>query len=86
MKTKSVLGSTIVSAALSYGVFRITPFRAQAKYAAICGGVLGMIIGRLSATEICLAKVASLPNSTLRDRMLEAKYGNRYMRYRFTTV
>ncbi|KAL6425579.1 hypothetical protein ACFW04_009612 [Cataglyphis niger] len=84
MKSSSVIMPGLVGAAIGYGVLRITPFRAQAKYAAIIGSVFGLISGRMAISQICLAKVASLPNSTLRDRLIEAGYygNNKPMRER----
>lgn len=64
----------LVGAALGYGVLRITPFRAKAKYSSLACGLLGIVWGRIAIADICLAKVASLPNSTLRDRLKEAGY------------
>ncbi|XP_014486147.1 PREDICTED: OCIA domain-containing protein 1 [Dinoponera quadriceps] len=79
MKSSSVMVPSIFGAALGYGVFRISRYHAQAKYAAVVGGIVGMIMGRVTASEKCLGKVASMPNSTLRDRLMEFKYGNRHM-------
>ncbi|KAG5343853.1 OCAD1 protein, partial [Acromyrmex heyeri] len=74
MKNSSILAPSIISAAIGYGICKITPFRANAKYIAIVSGVVGLITGRISAAKSCLAKVASMPNSTLRDRMMESGY------------
>ncbi|XP_070151713.1 OCIA domain-containing protein 1-like [Polyergus mexicanus] len=74
VKSSSVIMPALVGAAIGYGAFRITPFRAQAKYAAIVGSMFGLISGKIAISQICLAKVASLPNSTLKDRLIEAGY------------
>ncbi|KYN27299.1 PREDICTED: uncharacterized protein LOC108757687 [Trachymyrmex cornetzi] len=74
MKNSSILVPSIVSAALGYGICKMTPFRANAKYIAVISGVVGLMTGRISAAKFCLAKVASMPNSTLRDRMIESGY------------
>ncbi|EGI60838.1 PREDICTED: uncharacterized protein LOC105150603 [Acromyrmex echinatior] len=74
MKNSSILAPSIISAAIGYGICKITPFRANAKYVAIVSGVVGLITGRISAAKSCLTKVASMPNSTLRDRMMESGY------------
>lgn len=82
MKSSSVLAPTVLSAAIGYGVCRMTPLRAKAKYAAAISGVIGLISGRITISALCLEKVASLPNSTLRERLTEAGYyGNKRMRY-----
>ncbi|XP_012221988.1 OCIA domain-containing protein 1 isoform X2 [Linepithema humile] len=89
MKNSSVIMPTLVTAAIGYGIFRVTPFRAQAKYAALIGGTLGMISSRILMSQLCLAKVASMPNSNLREKLIQAGYykDNRPMseqhRYRF---
>lgn len=82
MKNSSVITPTVICAATSYGLFKLTRFRANAKYAALFGGIMGLITGRVTTTELCLAKVASMPNSTLRERLMEASYGKKYIRYR----
>jgi len=66
----------------------ITPFRAHAKYVALVSGAIGLMAGRVAISEVCLAKVASMPNSTLRDRLIEAGYyGNKTAyRYYFRTI
>ncbi|KMQ97640.1 ocia domain-containing protein 1 [Lasius niger] len=74
MRGSSFIMPGLAGAAIAYGALRITPFRAKAKYAAVVGGLLGLITGRIAIADICLAKVASLPNSTLRDRLKEAGY------------
>lgn len=86
MKSSSVIAPAVITAAISYGVFRLTPFRAQAKYAALIGGAVGLISGRIGISQICLMKVASMPNSTLRERMMEAANRGYPTRYRFFTV
>ncbi|XP_072749258.1 OCIA domain-containing protein 1-like [Anoplolepis gracilipes] len=81
VRSSSVIMPALVGAAIGYGSLRITPFHARAKYAAIIGGFFGLVTGRMATSQICLAKVASLPNSTLRDRLIEAGYyGNKPMR------
>lgn len=83
MKSSSVIVPTFVTAAIGYGIFRLTPFRAQAKYAALIGGTLGMISSKIVMSQMCLTKVASMPNSDLRERLIQAGYykDNRPMRY-----
>lgn len=62
----------------------MTPFRANAKYVALATGVVGLVTSRIGAAKLCLTKVASMPNSTLRDRMKELDYfGNIAHRYYF---
>lgn len=78
IKSSSIIMPTLISAAMGYGVCRITPFRAHAKYAALVSGVVGLLTSKVAIVGVCLEKVASMPNSTLRDRMIEAGfYGNR---------
>ncbi|XP_032665061.1 OCIA domain-containing protein 1 [Odontomachus brunneus] len=79
MKSSSILAPSIVCAAISYTTFRFTRFRAQAKYAAAFGAVMGLTLSRATASQRCLFKVASMPNSTLKDRIMEARYGNKHM-------
>ncbi|XP_029171083.1 uncharacterized protein LOC114940527 [Nylanderia fulva] len=74
MKNSSFIVPGLVGAAFGYGVLRITPFRSKAKYSAIVGGLLGIISSRIAIADICLAKLAALPNSTLKDRLEEAGY------------
>ncbi|XP_011172394.2 OCIA domain-containing protein 1 [Solenopsis invicta] len=74
MRSSSVLMPTLITAAMGYGVCRISPFRAYAKYVGLVSGVVGLITGRIAVSEACLAKVASMPNSNLRDRLIEAGY------------
>lgn len=83
MKNSSVLVPTMVTAAIGYGIFRVTPFRAYAKYAALIGGTVGMISSRIVMSQLCLGKVASMPNSNLRERLIEAGLykDNRHIRY-----
>ncbi|XP_011697025.1 PREDICTED: uncharacterized protein LOC105455420 [Wasmannia auropunctata] len=74
----STIVSTLFGAAAGYGIASITPFRAHAKYFALVSGVISMFGSRLNLAQGCLAKVASMPNSTLRDRLAEAGlYGDR---------
>lgn len=72
MKNSSVIVPTVITAAVGYGIFRITPFRAQAKYAALIGGTLGMISSKIIMSRLCIEKVASMPNSNLKERLMEA--------------
>ncbi|KAL0133162.1 hypothetical protein PUN28_000727 [Cardiocondyla obscurior] len=74
MKSSSVMIPTFLSAALGYGICRLTPFRANAKYAAAISGIVGMVSSRIAISEMCLLKVASMPNSNLRERLIEAGY------------
>ena len=74
MRSSSVIMPTLISAAMGYGVCRISPFRAYAKYVGLVSGVVGLISGRIAVSEACLAKIASMPNSNLRDRLIEAGY------------
>lgn len=81
MKSSSVIMPGLLGAAIAYGALRISPFQAQAKYAAIVGGLFGLIAGRITISQMCLSKIVSA-NSSLRDRLIEAGYyGNRSMRY-----
>lgn len=75
----------LLGAAIGYGAFRLSPFHARAKYAAIVGGLFGFITGRIAVSQMCLSKIMSLPNSSLRDRLIESGYygNNRSMRYYF---
>ncbi|XP_018302608.1 uncharacterized protein [Mycetomoellerius zeteki] len=74
MKNSSTLAPTIIFATIGYGICRMTPFRANAKYVALATGVVGLVTSRIGAAKLCLTKVASMPNSTLRDRMKELDY------------
>ncbi|XP_018400658.1 PREDICTED: uncharacterized protein LOC108778067 [Cyphomyrmex costatus] len=78
MKNTSILAPTIISAAIGYGICKMTPFRANAKYVAVASGVVGLVTARIGAAKMCLAKVASMPNSTLRDRIMDSQgyFGN----------
>lgn len=78
IRNSSVIAPTLFSAAIGYGIFWVSPFRAQAKIAAVVGGVLGLISGRVAISELCLAKVASMPNSNLKDRLIEAGHYGMY--------
>lgn len=82
MRSSSVLLPGLFGAAIGYGAFKISPFPTQAKYAAIAGGLFGLIVGRISVSQMCLSKIVS-SNSSLRDRLIEAGYygNNRPMRY-----
>jgi len=74
MRSSSIIAPTFISAAIGYGICRITPLRAYAKYTALAGGLIGLLGIRIAISRQCLAKVASMPNSTLRDRLIEAGY------------
>lgn len=74
MRSSSFVMPGLVGAALGYGALRLTPLRTKAKYSAFAGGLLGIIWGRIAIADLCLVKVASLPNSTLKDRLKEAGY------------
>lgn len=77
MRSSSVMMPMFVTAAMGYSICRvIPPFRAYAKYTALAGGVMGLVISRSAISRLCLVKVASMPNSTLRDRLIEAGYGH----------
>lgn len=78
MRSSSVIMPTLITAAMGYGICWVTPFRAYAKYVGLVSGGIGLLTGRVAISEMCLAKVASMPNSNLRDRLIEAGYyGNR---------
>lgn len=84
MRNSSVLMPGLLGAAIGYGTLRITPFHARAKYAAIVGGLFGLITGRIAVSQMCLSKVVS-SNGSIKDRLIEAGYygDNRPMRYYF---
>ena len=65
----------LISAAAGFGVCRITRFSTYAKYVGLVSGVVGLVTGRIAVSELCLAKVAAMPNSNLRERLIEARYG-----------
>lgn len=68
----------VLGAAIGYGLFRISPYSGYAKYAALISSVIGMMMGRIALSNMCLTKVASMPNSNLKERLIEAGYyGNR---------
>ncbi|XP_011636070.1 OCIA domain-containing protein 1 [Pogonomyrmex barbatus] len=77
MKRSSVLVPTLLGAAAGYGVIRLSPFRGNTTITAICTmgtGVVSMLLARLAIAEMCLRKVASMPNSNLIERLREAGY------------
>ncbi|XP_020286895.1 OCIA domain-containing protein 1-like [Pseudomyrmex gracilis] len=80
MKNSSIVMPAVVGAVIGYGIFGVTPFRAYAKYSAVIGGMLGFVSSRFVAAKMCIDKVASMPNSTLKDRLAELGY---YGRNRF---
>ncbi|EFN61051.1 hypothetical protein EAG_15027 [Camponotus floridanus] len=82
MKNSSVLMPGLLGAAIGYGAFRVTPLHARAKYAAIVGGLFGLITGRIAVSQMCLSKMMS-SNGSIKDRLIEAGYyGDRPMRQR----
>lgn len=83
MRGSSVIMPTLTTAAMGYGLCWITPFRAYAKYVGLVGGGIGLLAGRIAISELCLAKVASMPNSNLRDRLIEAGYYGNKPAYRY---
>jgi F0F1-type ATP synthase epsilon subunit len=73
--------------ALGYGICKMTPFRAKAKYIAIATGAVELITNRISISAKCISKVASMPDSNLKERLREAKlYSNTSRRYSFLII
>ncbi|XP_018342819.1 PREDICTED: OCIA domain-containing protein 1-like [Trachymyrmex septentrionalis] len=83
VKNSSSLAPTIISAAIGYGICKMTPFHANAKYVALASSVIGMIMSRLSAVNSCMIKVASMPDShNLREKMRQVGYLGNVSPYR----
>ncbi|XP_011866444.1 PREDICTED: OCIA domain-containing protein 1 [Vollenhovia emeryi] len=70
----SIIMPTFTVAAMGYGLCKLSSFRSYAGYAGIISGMVGMIVGRIVISRKCLKKVASMPNSTLTERLIEAGY------------
>jgi len=87
MKNSSVILPTLISMAAGYGICKVTPFRAKAKYVAIATGAIELITNRISISAKCISKVASMPDSNLRERLRDARlYNETSRRYSFSII
>jgi len=73
--------------AIGYGICKVTPFRAKAKYIAMATGAIELITNRISISAKCISKVASMPDSNLKERLREARlYNDTSRRYPFLII